>query len=105
MTPWALTFAECSFSVPSTNYSQYTILKCFASVGKTLLMQKIVDLENTIGILKPYSNFESLIFSGKCIKKKKNLVNWKNFVKTNICEKSNVQSVGICACLGLEYMK
>ena len=34
-------------------------------------MQKIVDLENTIGILKPYSNFETLIFSGKCIKKKK----------------------------------
>ena len=34
-------------------------------------MQKIVDLENTIGILKPYSNFESLIFSGKCKKKKK----------------------------------
>ena len=32
-------------------------------------MQKIVDLENTIGIVKPYSNFESLIFSGKCIKK------------------------------------
>ena len=57
-------------------------------------MQKIADLENTIGILKPYSNFESLIFSGKCIKKKK-LVNWKNFVKTNICEKSNVQGVGI----------
>ena len=60
-------------------------------------MLKIVDLENTIGIWKPYSNFESLIFSGKCIKKKKkkNLVNWKNFVKTNICEKSNVQGVGI----------
>ena len=29
-------------------------LKFIASVGKTLLMQKIVDLENTIGILKPY---------------------------------------------------
>ena len=24
-------------------------------------MQKIVDLKNTIGILKPYSNFESFI--------------------------------------------
>ena len=103
MTPWALTFAECSFSVPSTNYRQYTILNVLQVSEKTLLMQKIVDLENTIGILKPYSNFESLIFSGKCIKK--NLVNWKNFVKTNICEKSNVQGVGIWACLGLEYMK
>ena len=58
-------------------------------------MQKIVDLENTIGILKPYSNFESLIFSGKCIKKEKKMVNWKNFVKTNKCEKSNVEGVGI----------
>ena len=64
-------------------------LKFIASVGKTLLLQKIVDLENTIGILKPYSKFWILytIFSGKCIKK--NLVNWKNLFKTN------VQGVGI----------
>ena len=39
-------------------------------------MQKNVDLENTFGILKPYSYFESfIIFSGKCIKKKKKK-NW-----------------------------
>ena len=54
-------------------------------------MQKIVDLENTsIGILKPYSNFESCmqyLVVNALKKKKKNLVNWKNSVKTNIlCE-------------------
>ena len=58
-------------------------------------MQKIVDLENTNGILKPYSNFGSFIQYLVANALQKNLVNWKNFVKTNICEKSNVQGVGI----------
>ena len=50
-------------------------------------MQKIVDLKNTIGILKPYSNFESFIHYlvvNSFKKRKKKLVNWKDFVKTNI---------------------
>ena len=57
-------------------------------------MQKIVDLENTIGILKPYSNFESLIFSGKCVKKKPGKLE-ELCQNKYICEKSNVQGVGI----------
>ena len=57
-------------------------------------MQKIVDLENTIGILKPFSNFESFI-QYLVVNALKKMVNWKNFVKTNICEKSNIQGVGI----------
>ena len=34
MTPWALTFAEGSFSVPSTNYRQYTILNLLQVLEK-----------------------------------------------------------------------
>ena len=58
-----------------------------ASVGKTLLMQKIVDLKNTIGILKPYSNFASFIHYlvvNSFKKRKQKLVTWKDFVKTII---------------------
>ena len=95
MTIWVLTFAECSFSIPGINYRQFSILRFDVSVRKTLLMQKIVDLENTVGILKPYSHFESFMQYLVVNALKKTLVNWKNFVKTNICEKSNVQGVGI----------
>ena len=41
-------------------------------------MQKTVDLENTVGILKAYSNSEPFIqylVVNAC---------WKNFVKTNV---------------------
>ena len=34
MTPWALTFVDCSFLVSSTNYRQYTILNLLQVLEK-----------------------------------------------------------------------
>ena len=34
MTPWALTFVDCSFLVPSPNYRQYAILNLLQVLEK-----------------------------------------------------------------------